>query len=86
LILSETDSERARLIAESIRSAIAAQVFNAGNDGLRSSVSVGVAVVNQEWPTLEELLVLADKALYQAKESGRNSVVLFSPQSLHQSH
>ena len=78
-LLSETDSIRANLIAERIRCSIAAQVHISGNDILNVTVSVGVAVANREWPTLEELLILSDKALYQAKESGRDRVVVFLP-------
>ncbi|HQC38493.1 MAG TPA: diguanylate cyclase, partial [Thermotogota bacterium] len=40
-------------------------------------VSIGVATTRENI-TLDELLAQADKALYQAKNTGRNRIALFS--------
>jgi diguanylate cyclase (GGDEF)-like protein len=45
-------------------------------DGLKLhfTVSIGVASLKNKQAKLDNLINLADKALYQAKESGRNKV------------
>jgi len=75
VVLAETDSEGARQIAEQIREQVQQLPLMAG-DEQPMSVSIGIST----WTTasdisLEQLLFAADKALYQAKEGGRNRVV-----------
>ena len=43
---------------------------------IRVTISIGVAVPSQARRTLDDLLAAADHALYQAKRSGRNRVVI----------
>jgi len=71
LILSNTDSTSAYLLAERLR--IAASQLNC-NDGKRTfgfSISLGVAQLNRGEDGIS-LFDRADHALYQAKKSGRN--------------
>jgi len=75
VILAETDSEGARQIAEHIRAAVQKMPL-ADESQTPMTVSIGIAT----WTTasdisLEQLLFIADKALYEAKERGRNRVV-----------
>jgi diguanylate cyclase (GGDEF)-like protein len=75
VVLAETDSEGTRQIAEQIREQVQQLPLMAG-DEQPMSVSIGIST----WTTasdisLEQLLFAADKALYQAKEGGRNRVV-----------
>ncbi|WP_347908904.1 sensor domain-containing diguanylate cyclase [Pseudomonas grandcourensis] len=78
VILAETDSEGAKQIAEHIREAVQKlPLVDPGEPPM--SVSIGIAT----WTAasdinLEQLLFSADKALYQAKEGGRNRVVCAS--------
>lgn len=75
VVLAETGSEGAQQIAEHIREAVQKlPLVDAGERPM--SVSIGIAT----WTAgsdinLEQLLFSADKALYQAKEGGRNRVV-----------
>ncbi|MEA1884938.1 MAG: diguanylate cyclase [Thermotogota bacterium] len=43
-------------------------------EGLSCTVSIGVSTYSGEDKTFEELLNIADKKLYLAKENGRNRV------------
>lgn len=73
--LPETPMETARDAAERLREALAAITIPLDDGGQISiTVSIGVAALNGD-DTLEGLLARADKALYRAKEQGRNQVV-----------
>jgi len=72
--LSETDVPGALLAAERVRTAIAAHAFTLDEVTIRVTISIGVAAAPQHGRTIKELVGSADRALYQAKESGRNRV------------
>lgn len=68
------DGERASALAESIRAGVAALDLP-HLDGDRLTVSIGFAEARDRDPGLREWLEQADRALYRAKEGGRNRVV-----------
>jgi diguanylate cyclase (GGDEF)-like protein len=72
--LAETDMAGAELAAERIRSGIEAHVFTLDEVSIRVTISIGVAAAPQHGRTIEELVAAADRALYRAKETGRNRV------------
>jgi two-component system cell cycle response regulator len=75
ILLVDTGLEAGLAIAERIRAAVAGNRFEArGRDGLRVSVSVGVAAYPAHGTTPETLLDVADKAMYRAKSLGRDRV------------
>lgn len=79
LVLYNTDAETAKERAETIRKSVASmRVKSHGNDVNSITVSIGIAVYPQDGISGTELIALSDKALYSAKHSGRNKVVLFS--------
>ncbi|WP_041933209.1 diguanylate cyclase [Gloeothece verrucosa] len=49
------------------------------NTMIQYTVSLGVAIYGLHGKTQEQLLRAADKALYEAKNSGRNRVVIALP-------
>lgn len=75
LLLPNTDSAAAVQIAERLRDAIAqSAVRTDAGETIRFTTSVGVAQLGGEATTLEHLLEQADRALYEAKRTGRNKV------------
>lgn len=83
VILRDSDEPGAQLAAERIRAAVCALPFSgaaeSGDDaGVNVTVSAGVAGWNPGESEVE-LLRRADRALYRAKESGRNRVCLAEP-------
>jgi diguanylate cyclase (GGDEF)-like protein len=67
VVLPETEVDGARRLAERLRLEVEAQAV----EGMRASASCGVATMLPD-DTVESLLAAADRALYRAKESGRN--------------
>jgi diguanylate cyclase (GGDEF)-like protein len=74
LILTKgADATQGAALAEKIRSAIASVAFAVPGGTLPVTISVGVACSTDD-ETPEQLVGRADKALYEAKEAGRNRV------------
>jgi diguanylate cyclase (GGDEF)-like protein len=61
--------------AEALRHRFEVEVIPSGFETLRITVSVGLAHFPHNGRTAEELIASADRALYHAKETGRNRVV-----------
>ncbi len=74
LILVEMNRDKAFDLAERIRTTIASKTFTAGKHEIKLTVSIGLSVAHQG-DTKEAIVERADKALYQAKSSGRNKTV-----------
>jgi len=77
LILPETDKMSAIVVAERIRSKISEKIIKAFDETLNASISLGVSNFPQNTLHSDVLMETADKALYQAKISGRNKVCWF---------
>jgi diguanylate cyclase (GGDEF)-like protein len=78
LILVETDEAQARESAERIRANIEKSTVRHPQKGdVRVSMSFGIAILGKHATELNELIKKADKALYRAKEQGRNRVEVF---------
>ncbi|WP_428034852.1 EAL domain-containing protein [Amphritea sp.] len=77
ILLQNCPIDKARIVAEGVRDAIAEfkfcweqQVFNIG-------VSIGVVAINEHSANMTEILKQADSACYTAKDAGRNRVHLY---------
>lgn len=76
ILLPDTDSTGASLVAERIRSEVEALHVPHRSSTLTGTVSIGIAMLGPEEPDPAAVLRAADAALYRAKSQGRNTVVL----------
>jgi diguanylate cyclase (GGDEF)-like protein len=74
LILDNTDEQQAYLVAERIRKAVAEFTYLYNGKIVPVTISLGTATFDQK-ETLESFQTRADKALYVAKNEGRNIVI-----------
>ncbi|WDD99022.1 diguanylate cyclase [Thalassomonas actiniarum] len=92
LILPDTEPLGAYALAETLRLAIAERPMVFENKEIPLTVSCGISTYQQQADVLpEQIFAAADKALYNAKDSGRNQVQqqvyidpLISPESSHE--
>jgi diguanylate cyclase (GGDEF)-like protein len=78
ILLPETGEKEAFLVAEKIRTIVAKRKIYFEQAVVSITISIGIAQFNPAGMIDETQLVdAADKALYQAKRSGRNKSVIF---------
>jgi len=73
ILLPDTEIDEAMSIAERLRTTVAANEMRSGDLLIKITISIGIAPIRQEGK-LETFFGEADRALYRAKESGRNRV------------
>ncbi len=76
IILTETDKNGARFAAERIRQAVEARRIKAYDEELKVTISIGVATFPEDAQETMALIERSDKALYRAKQTGRNRVCM----------
>jgi two-component system cell cycle response regulator len=82
LLLPQTSGEDARIVAERCRGTIFSTKLAYQGKAIRVTVSAGVAALPEaSASSIEDLVRLADEALYRAKAGGRNRVVVWQPGS-----
>jgi diguanylate cyclase (GGDEF)-like protein len=74
VLLPETDFAGAFVVAEKIRSGTEEMGLAAGGGELLTSVSIGLVSCPEDGTSAEELMIAADRAMYQAKSLGKNQV------------
>jgi len=75
LLLPETDAKGARAVAERYRVQVQAHKFGSDEQPLRVTISIGISCYPSAGiDTVDDLIRIADDALYQAKRNGRNRV------------
>ena len=75
IIMPETDAAGARVIAERIREAVMAEVFQTEMGPLKVTLSLGIATTPDDGDEKQVLIDLSDQCLYHAKRHGRNQSV-----------
>ena len=80
--MPDTSLEEALIVAERLRQNIEREVVHSRNAHFRMTVSIGLAVSAALNESLDDLIDRADRALYQAKRSGKNRVIIAEHESL----
>lgn len=78
IILPDTDVQEAQVFAERVRKVVADCPLQQESFYIEITVSIGIAALNAASASADSVLLDADRALYVAKENGRNRVVLSS--------
>jgi diguanylate cyclase (GGDEF)-like protein len=80
VILPETSKEEARILAERLRLRISLYPFriDSRKEDILFTISIGVTSYPEFGQSTEELISLADEALYLAKKNGKNKVAVYS--------
>lgn len=74
ILLPETGSIKARQMAERLRSIISDLEVHSGASVIKFTASFGLAFRDAETTTIDDLIQMADRRLYEAKKSGRDRV------------
>lgn len=74
VVLAETNKQQANFAAERIRQAIMLEVIKVYDEELKVTVSIGVSTFPDNTLNMQNLIEMADQALYSAKETGKNKV------------
>jgi diguanylate cyclase (GGDEF)-like protein len=74
VLLPRCTKAKAVQLAEAVRKKIAEQTLFLRREKMHITVSIGVASFPQDGQIKEDIIYKADKALYQAKQEGRNRV------------
>jgi diguanylate cyclase (GGDEF)-like protein len=78
LFLPDMPPDVAYQRAEQLRTELAAKRITLGAAVMQVTASFGVAAFPENGKTMDSLISAVDKAMYQAKEAGRNRVVVSS--------
>lgn len=80
VVMPDTDATQAAMIAERLRAMVETQPFHIRSLGISLTVTASLGIAGNEpgVETPEQLLKQADRALYEAKNGGRNRVVAFA--------
>lgn len=79
IMLPETGISIGRAICERLRSAVEKTTVQVSNGNASLTISIGLSGFPENGHTPEELLQSADRALYEAKQSGRNRISVSLP-------
>lgn len=77
-LLPETTLEDGAIVAERFRKQIEESTVKFGDREIKVTITLGVALYDSRLGA-DQSIQLADKALYEGKESGRNKVVVWDP-------
>jgi diguanylate cyclase (GGDEF)-like protein len=87
ILLPETKLKDAYNIAERLRLIIAETPIETEIGPIRTTISIGVALMDKSnTVTIDQLISRADRAMYLAKQAGRNRVVIWEESNLQTSH
>ena len=77
VLLPQTDADHAQTVADEVVKALGRQTAVLADQSIRVTASIGVTLF--DGLTDIEVLAYADRAMYEAKEGGRNRVAMYRP-------
>lgn len=77
VILNNTNEEQGMVVAEKLRETIENFHINEGTIVIKRTISIGVAGYSHDYENFHELLDKGDKAMYQSKNNGKNTVTAY---------
>lgn len=79
VLLPETAPDRAVEVAQRILQAVATTSLDFEGKRIGTSVSIGLACYPDDGRSIDSIQARADRAMYMAKQQGRNQVVRYTP-------
>lgn len=79
VILPETTSEQAKVMAERLRTSLEATPVNYEGQTISFTISLGICEASAEIQEYTQWLELSDQALYSSKRNGRNQTSIYTP-------
>ena len=76
MVLPQSSAQGAFKIAERVREEMMKISFTGNESNFAVTVSCGVAEFNKDYESINKLISVADRALYEAKNGGRNKTIL----------
>ena len=78
VLLPQSDLQSSMAVGEKIRKLCETQLYSEGSVSMQVTTSIGIASFQENSPEVPNAIIAkADEALYQAKNGGRNRVVVF---------
>ena len=78
ILLPKSDINYSRLVADKLRTSCETKKFDNGQISRHVTISIGIASLHASYPeTPDQLIHMADQAMYQAKAEGRNRCKVF---------
>jgi len=77
ILMPETDAENAFTAMDRLRKLVDDTTIVVGEKPFKIAASFGISSYYNEYPTLNEMMEMADSALYQAKKDGKNCVRVY---------
>lgn len=77
ILLPDTDINGAVEVAEKLKQTFLQSTLNTEKGYVEVSISMGIALLQEGFTNLEAMLMQADEALYQTKEAGRGSYLVW---------
>jgi len=78
IILPGMDSQSGKLTADRIRESLMKMKFSLADNVINITISIGIACYKEDTDNINDLVDHADKALYAAKNAGRNCVKTYN--------
>ncbi len=77
IIIPDTNADAACVFMDRLRESVDNQLIQVGKHSIHLSVSIGIAaLIDGQSPSIDRLIHAADEALYQAKQQGKNRIML----------